>query len=113
MNQQWRRNIKKADKSGVEVVQGSRDELAAFHHAYLETAERDHFTPRPLSYFQIMWDALNGEQDDRMRVYLARHEGDVVAATTWIRVGRHAWYSYGASTNAKREVRGSTRSSGG
>ena len=42
-----------------------------------------------------------------MRVYLARHEGDVVAATTWVRVGRHAWYSYGASTNAKRDVRGS------
>jgi len=42
-----------------------------------------------------------------MRVYLARHEGDVVAATTFIRVGKHAWYSYGASSNDKREVRGS------
>ncbi|WP_203568867.1 lipid II:glycine glycyltransferase FemX [Aestuariimicrobium ganziense] len=107
MNQLWRRNIKKADKSGVEVSRGSRDDLAAFHAAYLETAERDRFTPRPLGYFETMWDALNDELDDRMRVYLAHHEGDLVAATTWIRVGRHAWYSYGASTNAKREVRGS------
>ena len=24
-----------------------------------------------------------------------------------VRVGEHAWYSYGASTNAKRDVRGS------
>ncbi|MFC6360235.1 lipid II:glycine glycyltransferase FemX [Luteococcus peritonei] len=107
MNQLWRRNIKKADKAGVEVVQGSREDLAAFHEVYLVTAERDHFTPRPLAYFETMWDALNGEQPDRMRVYLARHEGEVAAATTWIRVGRHAWYSYGASSNAKREVRGS------
>ena len=107
MNQLWRRNIKKADKAGVEVTTGGRDDLAAFHTVYLETATRDHFTPRPLAYFETMWDALNGELPDRMRVYLARHEGDVVAATTWVRVGRHAWYSYGASTNAKRDVRGS------
>ena len=30
-----------------------------------------------------------------------------MAATLWIRVGAHAWYSYGASTAHKREVRGS------
>ena len=42
-----------------------------------------------------------------MRLYLAMHEGDLVAATTMVRVGEHAWYSYGASSNAKREVRGS------
>ncbi|CAI9402946.1 lipid II:glycine glycyltransferase FemX [Aestuariimicrobium sp. T2.26MG-19.2B] len=107
MNQLWRRNIKKADKSGVEVTRGTRDDLAAFHTAYLETAARDGFTGRPLSYFQTMWDALTDEDPDRMRVYLARHEGELVAATTWVGVGRHCWYSYGASTNAKREVRGS------
>ncbi|MGJ6980628.1 lipid II:glycine glycyltransferase FemX [Aestuariimicrobium soli] len=107
MNQLWRRNIKKADKSGVEVTRGTRDDLAAFHAVYLETAERDHFTGRPLAYFQTMWDALTAEDPDRMRLYLAHHEGDLVAATTWVSVGRHCWYSYGASTNAKREVRGS------
>lgn len=109
MNQLFRRNIKKADKSGVTIRQGGREDLAAFHKVYLETAERDGFTGRPLHYFENMWDALNGEQDDRMRVYLAEHEGDLVASTTWIQVGRHTWYSYGASTNAKREVRGSNR----
>lgn len=107
MNQLWRRNIKKAAKAGVEVIQGTRDDLARFHEVYLVTAERDHFTPRPLGYFETMWDALNGEAPDRMRVYLAIHEGSVVAATTWVRVGQHAWYSYGASSNDKREVRGS------
>lgn len=107
MNQLWRRNIKKAAKSGVVVRQGGREDLAAFHRVYLETAERDRFTPRPLSYFETMWDALRAEDPDRIRLYLAEHEGDVVAATTWVRVGTHAWYSYGASTAAKRDVRGS------
>jgi lipid II:glycine glycyltransferase (peptidoglycan interpeptide bridge formation enzyme) len=107
MNQLWRRNIKKADKAGVVVTQGGRDQLAAFHPLYVETAERDHFTPRPLSYFETMWDALRAEDPDRIRLYLAHHEGDLVAATTWVRVGDHAWYSYGASSTAKRDVRGS------
>ncbi len=108
MNQQWRRNIKKADKAGVEVRIGTdADDLAAFHALYAHTAERDHFTPRPLSYFRTMVDALSAEDPDRIRVYLAHHEGDLVAATVYIRVGEHAWYSYGASSTEKREVRGS------
>ena len=107
MNQLFRRNIKKAAKEGVEVRLGTRAELADFHRIYLETAQRDGFTGRALAYFEEMWDALNAEDPDRMRLYLAEHDGDLVAATTMVRVGTHAWYSYGASTNAKREVRGS------
>lgn len=107
MNQQWRRNIRKADKAGVVVTRGGRAELAAFHDVYRETAERDHFTPRPLSYFETMWDAMTAEGEERLRLYLAHHEGDLVAATTLVQVGEHAWYSYGASTTAKRDVRGS------
>jgi vancomycin resistance protein VanK len=111
MNQQWRRNIKKAVKAGVEVSVStgstSGADLAAFHALYAHTAERDHFTPRPLSYFQTMVDALGAEDPDRIRLYLARHEGDLVAATIWIHVGSHTWYSYGASSSDKRDVRGS------
>jgi len=106
-NQLWRRNVKKADKAGVEVTPGTEADLPDFHRLYLETAERDHFTGRPLSYFQQMWTAMRAEDENRIRLYLARHEGDLVAATTLVQVGRHAWYSYGASSTAKREVRGS------
>jgi vancomycin resistance protein VanK len=105
MNQQWRRNIKKAAKAGVEVSSGT--DLAAFHALYLATAKRDGFTPRPLSYFRTMYDALIAEEPDRIRLYFAHHEGDLVAATIWIRVGAHTWYSYGASSTEKRDVRGS------
>lgn len=110
MNQLWRRNIKKAAKAGVVVTQAGPEDLAAFHRLYLETAERDHFIPRPLRYFQRMFAELSSTPgpDDRIRLYLATHEGDVVAATIWVREGTHTWYSYGASTAAKREVQGST-----
>ena len=107
MNQQWRRNIKKAAKAGVAVRTGGRDDLGAFHTLYAETAARDGFTPRPLAYFDTMWDALGAESPDRIALYLAEHDGDLVAATVLVRVGEHAWYSYGASTTAKRDVRGS------
>ncbi len=108
MNQLWRRNIKKAAKEGVEVAVGDPGtDLKAFHDLYVHTAQRDHFTPRPLSYFETMFRALGAEEPDRIRLYLARHEGDLVASTIWIRVGAHTWYSYGASSTEKREVRGS------
>ena len=104
-NQLWRRNIRKAEKAGVEVTRGDYDDLAAFHEVYVETAQRDHFTPRGLAYFQRMWTELNGIDPDRLRLYIARHDGHVAAATLMVIVGEHAWYSYGASTTADRDVR--------
>ena len=106
-NQQWRRNIKKAAKAGVEVRVGTANDLPAFHELYVHTAERDGFTPRPLGYFRTMLEALGAEEEDRIRLYLAEHEGDLVASTLAIRVGGHVWYSYGASSSEKRDVRGS------
>ncbi|MFD5596212.1 lipid II:glycine glycyltransferase FemX [Streptomyces griseorubiginosus] len=108
MNQQWRRNIKKAAKEGVEVSVGtSAEDLKAFHDLYVHTAGRDGFTPRPLRYFETMFAALGAEDPERITLYLAHHQGDLVAATVMVRVGAHAVYAYGASATAKREVRGS------
>jgi vancomycin resistance protein VanK len=111
MNQLWRRNIKKAAKEGVLArrvdVAEVPFELDRFHELYVETAARDHFTPRPLAYFQTMFRALSTEDPDRIALFTAEHHGDLVAATVLIQVGGHVWYSYGASSTAKREVRGS------
>lgn len=103
-NQLWRRNIRKAEKAGVVITEGTRDDLADFHPVYVETAQRDHFTPRGLTYFERMWDALNSHEQ-HLRLYLAHHDGHVAAATLMVVVGDHAWYSYGASTTADRDVR--------
>jgi lipid II:glycine glycyltransferase (peptidoglycan interpeptide bridge formation enzyme) len=111
MNQLWRRNIKRATKLGVTVRVStpptSQADLAAFHTLYVETAQRDRFTPRPLSYFLLMSKAMTAESPERFKLYLAEHEGDLVAATIGVCVGTHYWYSYGASSTAKRDVRGS------
>ncbi|HEY9354321.1 MAG TPA: peptidoglycan bridge formation glycyltransferase FemA/FemB family protein [Nocardioides sp.] len=116
MNQLWRRNIKKAAKMGVEVTVASpvdpadgdfEGDLSAFHDLYVHTAARDHFTPRQRSYFSTMFWAMSNEDPERIKLFLARHEGDLVAATIMVRVGQYAWYSYGASSTEKRDVRGS------
>lgn len=103
-NQLWRRNIRKAEKAGVSVSRGDRGDLAEFHRVYVETAARDHFTPRGLAYFERMWDCLNANEE-RLRLYFARVDGHLAAATIMVTVGKHAWYSYGASTTADRDVR--------
>lgn len=104
-NQLWRRNVRKAEKAGVKVRRGTFDDLAAFHEVYVETAQRDRFTPRGLAYFQRMWTSLNSADPDRLSLYLAEVDGHVAAATLMVVVGDHAWYSYGASTTADRDVR--------
>ncbi|MDR1293850.1 MAG: aminoacyltransferase [Bifidobacteriaceae bacterium] len=106
-NQLWRRNIRHAAGAGVEVHTGGRGDLDAFHRLYVDTAVRDCFTPRPLAYFRRMWDAEAREDPARLTLYLAHHEGDLVASTLAMRIPGHTWYAYGASSSTKREVRGS------
>lgn len=106
-NQLWRRNIRKAEKEGVTVRLGTESDLETFHQCYVETAARDNFRPRPLSYFQSMWNAMKTEADSRIQLFIAEHPDyhGAIAATTLTQVGDHAWYSYGASTTAARDLR--------
>jgi lipid II:glycine glycyltransferase (peptidoglycan interpeptide bridge formation enzyme) len=108
-NQQWRRNVRKAEKLGVIVrqadSQSAKADLSIFHELYSETAERDHFTPRPLEYFLQMWEAMRAEDPERISLYIAELDSEPVAATTMVKVGAHAWYSYGASSTKGRDAR--------
>lgn len=108
MNQQWRRNIKKATKAGVEVRTTGLDGVATFHELYAETAERDHFFPRAKSYFEQMMRAF-GAGHDRISadIYEAHVDGDVLASALMVRVGDMFSYLYGGSTSRNREARAS------
>jgi lipid II:glycine glycyltransferase (peptidoglycan interpeptide bridge formation enzyme) len=106
-NQLWRRNIKKGEKENVEITRGSRADLAKFHKVYLETATRDHFTPRPLSYFEKMWDAMRKNNENNFTLFLAKWNDTIIAATILVTLNKHSWYLYGASSAYGREARGS------
>ncbi|WP_408649076.1 lipid II:glycine glycyltransferase FemX [Streptomyces poriticola] len=106
LNQEWRRNVRRAQRSGVEVVVGSASDLPEFYRLLSITEERDGFRlGRPLAYYERQYAALNAEEPGRMKLYLARHDGETLAAHTMIRVGRRVWYQTGASADHRREVR--------
>ncbi|MFH9239983.1 lipid II:glycine glycyltransferase FemX [Streptomyces anulatus] len=106
LNQEWRRNVRRARKEGVEVVVGSAADLPEFCRLLAVTERRDGFRlGRSLAYYERQYAALNAEEPGRMKLYLARHRGEVLAAHTLITVGRRAWYQTGASADHRREVR--------
>ncbi|WP_431780825.1 lipid II:glycine glycyltransferase FemX [Streptomyces chumphonensis] len=106
LNQEWRRNVRRARRSGVEVAVGGAADLPAFYRLLRITEERDGFRlGRSLAYYERQYAALNAEEPGRMKLYLARHNGEILAAHTMIRVGRRVWYQTGASADHRREVR--------
>ncbi|ADU48009.1 lipid II:glycine glycyltransferase FemX [Intrasporangium calvum] len=108
MNQQWRRNIKKADKAGVHVRSVGVEGVERFHQLYVETAERDHFVPRAKSYFEQMVRAFSDGGDEVTgRIYEAHVDGDVLASALMVRVGDTFSYLYGGSTSRNRDARAS------
>ena len=65
-----RYNIKLAEKRGIEIIEGTRDELPIFEAIMKVTGERQGFLTRPLSYFENMYDHLN--PSGMCKLYLAK-----------------------------------------
>jgi lipid II:glycine glycyltransferase (peptidoglycan interpeptide bridge formation enzyme) len=116
MNQQWRRNVKKSEKAGVQVRTVGPEGLDTFHALYVESAERDNFLPRPKSYFDVMARSFDSERGEggsagggavSARFYEAHVDGDVLASALMIRFGRTFSYLYGGSTERNRDARAS------
>ena len=76
----WEQSLRTAESAGVRVSWGSAADLPDFHRLYAATADHDGFKARPLDYFRRMWKALNAEDDDRLRLYLAEYDGEVLSA---------------------------------
>ncbi|WSP93488.1 peptidoglycan bridge formation glycyltransferase FemA/FemB family protein [Streptomyces sp. NBC_01233] len=106
LNQEWRRNVRKAAKAGVETVLGTSADLPEFYRLLRITEERDGFRlGRSLAYYEQQYRVLNAEQPGRMRLYLGIHRGEILAAHTMIVAGKRVWYQTGASADHRREVR--------
>jgi len=106
LSKEWRRNIQKAQRSGVEIRKGSESDLPAFFALLEATERRNGFRlGRSLAYYQRQYRVMNAEQPGRMRLYLSTWNGEVLAAHTMNVVGRRVWYQSGASANHHREVR--------
>ena len=96
-----RYNVRLAIKKGVEVKEGTREDLKDFHKIMVETGAIDGFIIRPLSYFEKMYDEMAPEH---MKLLMAYHAGKPISGVIPIFYGNKTWYLYGASSNEHRNL---------
>jgi len=110
MKPKWRYNIGLAEKRGVSVDPspdsgaGLRSGLGAFHGLLAETARRDGISMHGLEYYEALFGAYGGEPQQSVRLYVARHGGERLAAAVVLFRGEEATYLYGASSNDRRNL---------
>lgn len=66
-----RYNIKLAEKRGIEVVQGTKDDLKEFDRLMKITSERNQFISRSLDYFENMYKQL--EPKDKLKLFIVKY----------------------------------------
>ncbi len=100
MKQKTRYNVRLAGRKDVRVRFGGADDLDLLYELYAETARRDDFLIRPLSYYRKAW-------ADFMRAGLAQpiiaeYRGKALAHVIVFGFGKRTWYFYGASSDEER-----------
>jgi lipid II:glycine glycyltransferase (peptidoglycan interpeptide bridge formation enzyme) len=103
MHPKARYNLRLAMRHGVQVVRSTDpSDLRPFYNLFEETAIRNGFFQEPYGFFLNLAAALfprgHGE------LFLARWQGEVIAALLVITFGRRATYLYGGSTARCRHV---------
>ena len=103
MKPKWRYNARLALKKGVAVRRAAAAEAPVFYELLKETAVRDGIAIHPLAYYQALLAGGSSPGIDA-RLYLAEHEGDMLAGIVTLFRGREAVYLYGASSGKKRSL---------
>ena len=95
-----RYNLNLAERKGVKVS-GSKD-VTTFARLAADTAKRQGIHLPSVAYYQTALDLFAPR--DQVRLYLAEHEGDILAGIMVFRFGKTAYYLFGGSTERKREL---------
>lgn len=103
-NQSARRNVRKAEAAGVmvEAVEPGEANLSVMYELMEATEARAHYGLRRRGYFMDYWAALTAA--GQAQLFLAKHEGEVLAGIFVTMVGKRAWYKDGGSFDRKREL---------
>ncbi len=110
MKPKTRYNIRLACKKGVEVVEGSREDLKDWYALYRETARRDLITLHSFEYYKSLFELSDAYSSDTeagvpaVVLLLAEAEGELLAGIVVAFKGRGARYMYGASSSRKRNL---------
>jgi len=101
MKPKTRYNINLAQRKGVTVKEGSKENLLDFWKLAIQTAERNKFKLHPQEYYWKMWEHLF---PDHLRLLLAYYKGEAVAAMLLTTFSDTAVYLHGGSTQKYKEA---------
>lgn len=111
MKSKWRYNIRLAEKKGVRVAEEGRSALGLFYELYETTSKRDGIALHARSYYEKLFERANPDgvqgmapASEDLRLWVARHEGQALAAIITVFHGKRAVYLYGASSDEKRSL---------
>jgi peptidoglycan pentaglycine glycine transferase (the first glycine) len=102
MKPKWRYNIRLAERKGVTVRQGTAADLPAIQRLMEITGKRDGFEVHSAAYYAAATELFvpNGLAS----WWIAEAAGDLLAAIAVFALGRGAWYMWGASGDAGRNL---------
>jgi lipid II:glycine glycyltransferase (peptidoglycan interpeptide bridge formation enzyme) len=107
MKEKCRYNVRLSARKGVAVRRSGEAELGVFYRLFEETAKRDGIAIHSIDYYRTLF-TLAGETAPglrpEIRLYIAAHEGEDLAAIITLFRGNEAVYLYGASSNSKRNL---------
>ena len=111
MKQKTRYNIRLAEKKGVALRIGIREDFSMLYRMYAETSVRDGFVIRDEGYYRTVWETFMQENRGISEAgnlpacepIIAEVDGEPVAAIFVFYFARGAYYVYGMSRNAHRE----------
>jgi len=103
-----RRNIRKAEREGVEVAVGNTWlSMAAYYRLHCLTRKRQGVPPQPLKFFKKIQEHVISKQHGV--VILASRQGKTIAGGVFFHFHDEALYKFGASDPVHQELRASNR----
>lgn len=107
MRPHWKRELKIAERKGLEIVEGTGDELfQAVIDTHEEMVARKKFKEgNDINQFRLMQTEL--PENLKMRVMICRSSAGICAGVIWSAMGRTALYLFGATSNIGMKSNGS------
>ena len=103
MKQKTRYNVRLAEKKGVDLRVGTKDDVPMLYKMYAETSVRDGFVIRDEEYYKTVWNLFMSSNEPTCEPLIAEVDGEPVAAIFVFYFAGRAYYVYGMSRDVHRE----------
>jgi peptidoglycan pentaglycine glycine transferase (the first glycine) len=102
MKSKWRYNVRLSMRRGVEVTAQPIEAVDTFYQLMEITGERDQFGVHSQAYYRRALELF--EPLGRAQLFMAHYEDQPLAGLMAFAFGHRAYYMYGASSDAHREL---------